>query len=260
MSPTRVIARVNFLLSGVWIILLSIIGCAGLPEDQAAGTPARFVARDSLVSVQAHGVTVGAAVAVACEACGGTVLVTNAHVVRQGGRQLELRRADGGEAGLAEVIATSSRMDLAVLRAPPGIFRPAPQAEAEPARGERLWALGPQGLGRAVAEGRVRREAVRMRSFGPGFTAEMGALMGFSGGPVVDRQGRLVGLTTALAAPGTAPVMAALTGFDLDGVLAGQRREVFVLAMPEIAAELERLAGGGALLSRRLQQTRPPPA
>jgi len=236
-------ANLRLRLFGVFSVLFTITGCAGLPQDQAAGTPAELIARESLVSLQANGATIGAAVAVPCTACGGMVLITNAHVLRQGGRALELRRADGGEAWPASVIATSPRMDLAVLRAPPGLLQSARMAEVEPARGERLWALGPQGLGRAVAEGQVRREAVRMRSFGPGFTARMGALMGFSGGPVVDGQGRLVGLTTALANPGMAPVMAALAGFDLDGVLNGAQREVFILAMPEIAEELERLAG-----------------
>ncbi len=228
---------------GAIVLLVAIGGCAGLPVDQAAGTPARSIARDSLVSLQAHGVTIGAAVAVPCAACGGTVLITNAHVLRQAGQRLDMRRADGGEAMPAQILATSPRMDLAMLRAPHGLLHPALIAGDEPGRGERLWAVGPQGLGRAIAEGRVRREAVRMRSFGPGFTAEMGALMGFSGGPVVDAQGRLVGLTTALANPGMAPVMAAMTGFDLDGVVNGRQREVFVLAMTEIMAELERMAG-----------------
>lgn len=232
---------------GVILFLFAIVGCAGMPLDQAAGTPAHVIARDSLVSLQAHGVTIGAAVAVPCAACGGTVLITNAHVLRQAGSELELRAGDGGDAMPADLIATSPLMDLAVLRAPTGLLRPARLAEDEPGRGARLWAVGPQGLGRAIAEGRVRREAVRMRSFGPGFTAEMGALMGFSGGPVVDAQGRVVGLTTALAAPGMAPVMAALTGFDIDGLVNGRGREVFVLAMPEIAGELERMAGRGAL-------------
>jgi S1-C subfamily serine protease len=71
--------------------------------------------------------------------------------------------------------------------------------------------------------------------------------MGFSGGPVVDRSGRLVGLTTALTAPGTAPVMAALTGVDVEGFWDGARREVFILAAPVIEAELRRIAPGARL-------------
>ncbi len=223
-------------------LLLLPAGCAGLPAEQAAGTPAGRIAADSLVSLQAHGISVGAAVAVPCAPCGGVVLVTNGHVLRQAGGALEIRRGDGGEAAPARVIATSSRMDLAVLRAPEGFALPAQAAPALPGPGARVWAVGPQGLGRALAQGQVARPSLRMRDFGAGFTARMGALMGFSGGPVVDRAGRLVGLTTALTEPGHAPVLAALTGVDLDGILQGDRREVFVLSIHAIEEELRRMA------------------
>ena len=65
--------------------------------------------------------------------------------------------------------------------------------------------------------------------------------------PVLDSSGRLVGLTTALAAPGTAPVMAALTGMDVEGFWDGARREVFILAAPVIEEELRRIAPGARL-------------
>jgi S1-C subfamily serine protease len=222
--------------------VLLLLGCAGVPTEQAAGTPAGRVATESLVSLQANGASVGAAVALHCAACGGDVLVTNAHVLRQAGDELSVRRGDGGEAVPAQVIAVSPRMDLAVLSAPPGFAMPASLAPAMPGRGATVWALGPQGLGRALARGQVARASLRMRSFGSGFTARMGALMGFSGGPVVDRAGQLVGLTTALTSPGMAPVMAALTGVDLDGILHGDGREVFVLSIHAIEEEVNRIA------------------
>jgi len=229
------------------MLLALLAGCAGLPAEQAAGTPARRIAAESLVSVQANGVSLGAAVALEGPACGGVALVTNAHVLRQAGEAVELRRGDGGAAVPARVEAISPRMDLAVLCAPDGFAAPAGVASALPERGAPVWAVGPQGLGRAVAQGHVARPAARMQGFGRGFTAHMGALMGFSGGPVVDGSGRLVGLTTALAAPGTAPVMAALTGVDVEGFWDGARREVFILAVPAIEAELRRIAPGARL-------------
>jgi len=224
-----------------------LMGCAGLPAEQAAGTPARRIAAESLVSVQANGVSLGAAVALEGPACDGVALVTNAHVLRQAGPSVELRRGDGGAVVPARVLAISPRMDLAVLCAPAGFVVPARVAGSLPERGAPVWAVGPQGLGRAVAQGHVARPGARMQGFGSGFTAHMGALMGFSGGPVVDRSGRLVGLTTALAAPGTAPVMAALTGMDVEGFWDGARREVFILAAPVIEAELRRIAPGARL-------------
>lgn len=222
------------------LIFFALVGCAGLPADQAAGTPAARVAAASLFSVQVSGISVGAAVAMSCAPCGGPVLVTNAHVMRQAGSRFELRPASGGEAVAGTLLATSPRIDLALLSLPRGAL-PAATGPA-PERGAPVWAAGPEGLGRAVVWGAVSRPAVRMRHFGPGFAARLGALMGFSGGPVVGGDGRLLGLTTALTHPGEATVLAALTGMDLDGLLRGNRREVFVLSIQAIETELARLA------------------
>lgn len=223
-------------LAAITLGILLLAGCAALPAHQAEGTPAARVARDSLASLQASGVSVGAAVAV-----DDRHLLTNAHVLRQAGGPVTLRRADGQAEAPARLVATSPRMDLAVLRMPEGFLRPAPLAPGLPVAGEAVWALGPEGLGRALAEGRVARPYVQMRGFGPGFTAGLGALMGFSGGPVVDRAGRVMGLTTALPQPGAAPVLAAMTGLDLAGLAEGARRQVFILDIREAMAEAERL-------------------
>lgn len=216
--------------------LALLTGCAALPADQAAGTPAARVARESLASLQASGVSVGAAIAV-----DDRHLLTNAHVLRQAGGPVTLRRADGGAEAVAELVGTSPRMDLAVLRMPEGFLRAAALAPELPRAGERVWAMGPEGLGRALAEGVVARPYVQMRGFGPGFTAGLGALMGFSGGPVVDRTGRVMGLTTALPNPGGAPLLAAMTGVDLAGLAEGARRQVFILDIREAMAEAERM-------------------
>jgi S1-C subfamily serine protease len=218
---------------------MALGACAGSPAEQAAGTPAARVASHSLVSLQTNGVSVGAAVAV-----GEGRLVTNAHVLRQAGGDLWLRRTDGGEAVLARVVAVSSRMDLAVLDAPPGFVHPAPLAEEKVRPGQRVWALGPQGLGRSMAVGQVARPHLVMRRFGPGYTAGLGVLMGFSGGPVVDEGGRVTGLTTALPEPGTRRALAMLTGVDVAGFLDGESRQVFVLC---IRAAMDEAARMGAL-------------
>lgn len=226
--------------------LAGLGACAAPPAQQAQGTPAAQVAAESLVSLQANGVSVGAAVAV-----GGRRFVTNAHVLRQASGVLHLRRSDGGAAVEARILATSPRMDLAVLEVPEDFARPAPLARRAPLAGERVWAVGPQGLGRALAAGHVTRPRVEMQGFGSGFTAGLGALMGFSGGPVVDAQGRVLGLTTALPMPGAAPAMAMLTGFDVVGYTQGEARQVFALGIQAVIAEAERLTGGATVQSRR---------
>lgn len=214
--------------------------CAPLPAAQAEGSPAAAVARDSLATLRAAEATVGAGVAV-----GEGHVLTNAHVVRQAAGPIRLRSADGTREAEARIVALSPAMDLAVLAMPQGFLRPAPLAEGlPPGPGSAVWAVGPEGLGRALAAGRVRREGVRLRGFGPGFTAGLGALMGFSGGPVVDGRGRLVGLTTALPDSGEATLLAALTGVDLAGFAGGDRREVFVLGIREAMAEAARIAPG----------------
>lgn len=216
--------------------LALLSACAALPSEQAAGTPAARVARESLASLLAGGVSVGAGIAV-----DDRHVLTNAHVLRQASGPVTLRRADGVGEASAVLVATSREMDLAVLRMPVGFLRAAALAPDLPIAGEAVWAVGPEGLGRALAEGRVARPYVQMRGRGPGFTAGLGALMGFSGGPVVDGSGRVMGLTTALPHPGAAPLLAAMTGVDLAGLSEGARRQVFILDIREAMAEAERL-------------------
>lgn len=96
----------------------------------------------------------------------------------------------------------------------------------------------------------MARPWVQLRGFGPGFTAGLGALMGFSGGPVVDRDGRVMGLTTALTGPGHADgLIAMMTGIDLAGFAGGDRRQVFILDIREAMEEARRM---GALPTTRL--------
>jgi len=90
---------------------------------------------------------------------------------------------------------------------------------------------------------------IQLRGFGPGFTARLGALMGFSGGPVVDRDGRVMGLTTALPDTGGHTVVAMMTGVDLAGFVGGEQRHVFILDIREAMDEARRM---GALPAIRL--------
>jgi S1-C subfamily serine protease len=210
--------------------------CARLPAGEAHGTPAATVAAEGFAQLSVIGLPAGSAVAVAPDR-----LLTNAHVVPEGASVIGFRRGDGTLAGEARVIARSDRMDLAVLAVPPG-FRPVPVAPA-PAAGAMLWAVGAPTAGPALAAGRVLDPAMDLPGHGPGFTAQLGALAGYSGGPALDRQGRLAGIVTALPRPGLAPLLTALSGMDLDGLARGAAgREVFLLSADAAMAEARRLA------------------
>lgn len=177
------------------------------------------------------------------------LVLTNAHVVggtRIGGEMvLVIDNGRGTVRARARVLAVSSRMDLAVLRAAPGLLPVAPEADAPLHRGKTVLAAGVvaerSGPGpRMELGGRISSEPLTLHPFGPGLIAEMpGIRRGFSGGPVFDREGRLVGMVAALRPdPDT-------TRSATGDPLAGQ--EAFVLSAPAIRAEAARLIAEAAL-------------
>jgi S1-C subfamily serine protease len=177
--------------------------------------------------------------------------VTNAHVV-QGlapGSYMELAVSDSGRSRTnARLIAVSSRMDLALLAVPPG-FLPSVAAENAPvAAGLPVIAAGTDATTlsrpgpRLELEGRVLAPHVDLPSFGPGLVARMpGVRPGFSGGPLLDRDGALVGMVTAIR-PGPSPVAPVrVSGFSPARPLARMADEAFVLRAEEIRAEVQQL-------------------
>lgn len=220
--------------------LPGLLGACAMPASRAAlGTPAEQITATGFATLRREGATRGAVVGF-----GERHVLTCAHLLGEGEGSVTLSRADGAEAG-ARVVARSQRMDLAVLRVPVGFLAAPPSAEGPPQRGEEVWAAGAPGIGHAVAQGRVEAPDAEMPGFGRGFTARMPVLMGYSGGPVVDREGRLMGLTAALPEPGAAGALAFLTGADLDG-LARRDRQVFVLSIRRAELEVARLLGSTA--------------
>ncbi|WP_203074106.1 S1 family peptidase [Falsiroseomonas ponticola] len=226
-------------------LLLSLAGCARLPAEEARATPAAAVAAWGFAALSSHGAPLGSAVAVAPGR-----LLTSAHLLPAGVTVVEARRGDGVGRAEARVLARSVAMDLAVLAVPVGVFEPVPVAPRGPEAGDRLWALGAPSAGPAMAVGVVTRPAAVMPGRGEGFTARIGALMGYSGGPALDQAGRLHGLVTALPGAGGATVLAALTGMDLDGIARGPAgREVFFLSIEAAMRESERIAPSAPLLA-----------
>ena len=149
-------------------------------------------------------------------------LLTSDHVIPPGVDRLAFQRGDGAASGEARLLSRSPRMDLALLAIPPGAIEPIPLASSPLRTGQDLWAVGAPSAGHAVASGRILRPSMTLEGYGPGFLARLPALLGYSGGPAVDEQGRLLGLVTALPQPGAAPLLAALSGLDLHGLAQGR--------------------------------------
>ena len=220
------------------LLVLVLAACARLPGDAARATPAAEVAVSGYALLSAHGVPLGSAVAVAPDR-----LLTNAHVLPHGLERLRFTRGDGAAGGEAVVLGRSAVMDLAVLGIPAGIMRPVPVAAEPPVVGQRLWALGAPSAGRSVVAGVAEQPEMFLPGHGPGFSARIGALMGYSGGPVLDEQGRLRGMVTALPRAHAAPLLAALTGVDLHGLAQGEAgREVFILGIAAALHEAAQIA------------------
>jgi S1-C subfamily serine protease len=171
------------------------------------------------------------------------IAVTNAHVLGQAGpgREVTLVHRSGRETRniRGRVLAVSPRMDLAVLAVPPGVMPVVPGMDAPLAPGHAVRAAGvvAQATGRGPTlelGGRIASAEMTLPPFGPGLIALMpGVRRGFSGGPVLDADGRLVGMVAALRAePGETQRAA---GGPNEG------REAFILTAAAVRAEAARL-------------------
>jgi serine protease Do len=129
----------------------------------------------------------------------GSVAVTNAHVV-QNAEDLRLIDRYGQEIE-AYVIARDPIRDVAVLSIPQGSTGLNP-ATAAPALGDEVFALGaPLGLDFTLTEGRVSALARQTDIAVPMLLLQHDAAVnpGSSGGPLVDAQGRLIGMNSQIA-------------------------------------------------------------
>ncbi len=125
------------------------------------------------------------------------LLVTNSHVV-EGAAFATIHRSDGSTLFVDGILATDKEQDLAVLQVN-GTSLPhvsiAP-AGSVPAVGARVYAIGnPKGLTNTFSEGLV--SSLRKKD-GKVWALQTTAAIshGSSGGPLVDTQGRVVGVTT----------------------------------------------------------------
>ena len=129
-------------------------------------------------------------------------LVTNAHVVR-GATAVRVRLVDGRNFE-ASVLGIDNATDLAVLRVQaPEPFKAAKlRADVRAEVGEWVLAIGnPLGLGHAVTAGIVsgRGRAARIATYENFIQTDAAINPGNSGGPLVDLDGNIVGINTAVA-------------------------------------------------------------
>jgi hypothetical protein len=82
---------------------------------------------------------------------------------------------------------------------------------------------------------------MHLPAFGPGMVARMDAAQGFSGGPVIDAEGRVVGITAALRDAGRAGPAGLPEGARAEAHR--PRREVFLLAIGAVETEARALIG-----------------
>lgn len=178
--------------------------------------------------------TVGSAVVV-----GPSLAVTNRHVLSvAAGRPLQAVRPDGTRVAATEAMR-SAVADLAVLNVATDGLSPLAPGGAEPG----MWAIGAADGRTHVVPAALLRPTARLATFGQGFVVRMDhAARGFSGGPTLDRHGRLAGLTTAgcaIRTPEDAPAIARLAA-GLPGPAPSCLRNVFVLDAATVFSELAR--------------------
>ncbi len=125
----------------------------------------------------------------------GRLVVTNAHVV-EGEPALRIRLQSGTTVS-GELLAADPKADLALLRMPSGRYAAATLGDGYPLRaGEPVVAIGaPLGLEQTVSSGEVA--ALRELEGQTVIQISVPVSRGSSGGGLFDRQGRLVGITTA---------------------------------------------------------------
>jgi S1-C subfamily serine protease len=136
-------------------------------------------------------------------------ILTSLHVV-DGAKTIDLTFADGSKSP-AQIVVTQPQNDIAVVRAtkPPAVLVPATLGNPGAVRqGSEAYALGsPFGLYGSVSSGvisgldRSFREPRTGRVLTGLFQIDAAVNPGNSGGALVDRDGRLIGIVTALLNP-----------------------------------------------------------
>ncbi len=212
-APLKALAMLALLA----VLALSLTGCMESPTVKEPALPAgktRAVARallPSVVDVRAWGggiedgrVTIGTGVVVR----EGGFIVTNDHVITGGGSSVAAEIevvVDGGDRLEAQLVGRDPAMDLAVLQVERSDLPVARFVTSDARVGQIVLAIGaPRTLDDGFATGRVT--AVKNDVRVPDRSAitalletDAPLIPGYSGGPVADRRGRVLGISIGTA-------------------------------------------------------------
>jgi serine protease Do len=128
------------------------------------------------------------------------LVATNRHVIGEA-RRIRVETSDGKIEEVTEVVATDVHLDLAIVRIGRKDLKPLPLGDSDKLRqGDRIVAMGnPEGLAYSVVDG-VVSEPRRDIDGIPMIQVAVPIEHGNSGGPLLDRQGRVLGLLTMKSA------------------------------------------------------------
>src|ERR1700724_752475 len=131
-------------------------------------------------------------------------VLTNAHVV-ENASSIEVTTKDNRRLK-AKLIGRDSERDIAVLQIPSGGLTAVPMGDSDRLQvGDFVLAVGnPFGLGQTVTSGIVSAlgRSLGIEGYEDFIQTDASINPGNSGGPLVDLKGRLVGINTAILAPG----------------------------------------------------------
>jgi Do/DeqQ family serine protease len=192
------------------------------------------------------------------------LVLTNHHVIDKAS-EIEVRIQDGRELK-AELIGSDAETDIAVLRIPAQGLADVRIADSDRLRvGDFVVAIGsPFGLSQTVTSGIVSalgRSGLGIEGYESFIQTDASINPGNSGGPLVDLNGHLVGINTAILAPGggnvgigfAIPVNIVRTVMDQIMEYGAVRRGLFGVAAqdltPELAGALRADARRGAVIS-----------
>ncbi len=128
------------------------------------------------------------------------LIATNRHVIGEA-RRITVETSDGKVEEVTEVVATDVHLDLAILRIARKDLKPLPLGDSDQLRqGDRIVAMGnPEGLAYSVVEGVISEPQRKIEGVSM-IQVALPIERGNSGGPLLDRQGRVLGLLTLKSA------------------------------------------------------------